>query len=128
MALTGTEGALESLLEALNEHPEASYSYGAYNIGSETYCDQEFRADALRLMNYISTMSLIRTKDFPALMSTLYIVDWYLWLTMLDQGKTGVYCGRVIFDTPIRDGITQNGKVPFSEAYEIVKKKHAQEL
>jgi len=119
------ENALESLLDTLERTPEASYSYGAYKIGSITQCNEKFNADELRKRNYISTMSLIRTKDFPGFDEKIQrFQDWDLWLTMLEQGKTGVYCGRIIFDTPLKDGITHNGKLTLFEAYNIIKDKH----
>jgi len=119
------ENALESLLEALERNPEASYSYGAYVMDGNVYCDQEFDEDLLLLTNYISTMSLIRTKDFPGFDESLgRFQDWDLWLTMLENGKKGVFCGEIIFDTDVRDGITHNGKVGIEEAFLKIKEKH----
>jgi glycosyltransferase involved in cell wall biosynthesis len=119
------EGAIEKLLETLEAHPEVSYSYGAYVMGGNVYCDQEFDPDLLLLSNYISTMSLIRTKDFPGFDESLdRFQDWDLWLTMLRDDKIGVFCGEIIFDTDIRDGITHNGKVSIEEAFLKIKDKH----
>jgi glycosyltransferase involved in cell wall biosynthesis len=119
------EGAVECLLETLISHPEASYAYGAYEMGGSRQCDMEFNADVLKLGNYISTMSLVRSADFPGFDEKIQrLQDWDLWLTMLEQGKTGIYCGRVIFDTPLKDGITQNGKMSWEDAFKIVKEKH----
>jgi len=119
------ENAVESLLEALESHPEASYSYGAYEMGGEMYCDMEFDDNVLRLSNFISTMSLVRTKDFPGFDENIKrFQDWDVWLTMLADNKKGVYCGRTIFDTKIRDGITYNGKVGIREAFIAIKAKH----
>lgn len=119
------ENAILRLYEALNSHPEASYSYGAYQMGGTTYCDVPFDPDLLRLSNYISTMSLIRTKDFPGFDENIKrFQDWDLWLTMLEDDKVGVYCDEVIFETKIRDGITYNGQVSIEEAFKAIKEKH----
>jgi len=118
-------GAIQSLLKTLEDNPEASYSYGMYEMGGHLYCDLDFDHNVLRLSNYISTMSLIRTKDFPGFDENIKrFQDWDLWLTMLEQGKIGISCGQVIFDTAIRDGITYNGKVGIEEAFMAIKNKH----
>jgi glycosyltransferase involved in cell wall biosynthesis len=117
--------ALESLYMTLQEHPEASYAYGAYLMGGNIYCNVEFNPDWLKLSNYISTMSLIRTKDFPGFDENIdRFQDWDLWLTMLEDDKVGVYCGEVIFDTDVKDGITHNSKISIEEAYKKIKEKH----
>lgn len=120
------ENALERLLEALESNPEASYSYGAYVMGGNVYCDQPFDEDLLLLTNYISTMSLIRTNDFPGFDESLgRFQDWDLYLNLLlNYDKKGVYCGEIIFDTDVRDGITHNGKVSIEEAYSKIKSKY----
>lgn len=118
------ENALEALLEVLQEHPEASYSYGAYYLGDELKCNQFYDAELLKRANFASTMSLIRRKDFPGFDESLKrFQDWDLWLTMAEQGKCGVHCGEIIFDTEVRDGITNNGP-DLKESWEIIKKKH----
>lgn len=119
------EGSIELLLQTLEDHPEASYAYGAYMLGDAILCNMDFDASVLKLFNYISTMSLIRTKDFPGFDENIKrFQDWDLWLTMLEEGKTGVYCGKVIFDTPIRDGITYNNPFGPYEALEVIRDKH----
>jgi glycosyltransferase involved in cell wall biosynthesis len=118
------EGAISSLLEALEEHPEASYSYGSYLMGGKLYCNQSFDPDVLKSHNYISTMSLIRASDFPGFDETVKrFQDWDLWLTMLERGKIGVHCGEIIFDTEIREGLTFNSDDPVKMA-QIIKDKH----
>jgi len=118
-------GAIESLLKTLERNPDASYAYGWYEMGGRYYCDLDFDPKILRLSNYISTMSLIRTKDFPGFDENIKrFQDWDLWLTMLEQGKEGVQCNKVIFDTAVRDGITYNGEVGINEAFMAIKNKH----
>lgn len=117
--------ALQVLYETLVAHPEASYSYGHYTINGDTFCNLDFDAERLRRWNYISTMSLIRTTDFPGFDEQIQrLQDWDLWLTMLEHGKVGVYCGRKIFSTrKTAAGITY-GSVPEEEARAIVRRKH----
>ena len=119
------ENGISSLLEALESHPEASYSYGAYQMDGEIYCDREFDPIALTETNYISTMSLIRTKDFPGFDENIKrFQDWDLWLTMLADGKYGVYCDEIIFDTEKKKGISYMNPEPIEEAYKAIRDKH----
>ena len=119
------ETGIQSLLDALQEEDNASYSYGGYKMGNLVQCNLEFRADRLQMFNYISTMSLIRTKDFSGFDEDIErLQDWDLWLTMLDEGKSGVYCGEIIFETKKKDGISYNGKIDLETAVNIIKAKH----
>lgn len=122
--------AFENLYHALYTNPQASYSYGWYEMNGKRYCDQPFNADLLRQKNYISTMSLIRKEDFLYFDPEIKrLQDWELWLTLLDNGKTGVYCEEKIFSTCVREGITfgKNGDTnpnAWREAERIVKRNH----
>ncbi len=116
---------IQSLLDTLLEHDGASYSYGAYEMAGHIQCDQEYNEFQLMEYNYISTMSLIRTKDFPGFDEEIKrFQDWDLWLTMMEADKRGVYCGEVVFDTPYKDGISKNGDMGLLEAVNIIKAKH----
>lgn len=118
-------GAIQSLLDTLLANPKCSYSYGAYEMDGQLYCWSNFDPEILKQTNYISTMSLIRTKDFPGFDENIKrFQDWDLWLTMLEQGKIGVNCGEVIFDTEVREGITHNGPVGIEEALNAIRIKH----
>lgn len=117
--------SLVALYATLSANPQASYAYGAYQMGGKTYCDQPFDADRLRQNNYISTMSLVRRKDFSGFDESIErLQDWDLWLTMLEQGKHGVYCGHTIFRTKHREGITFGSGIGWDEARAIVARKH----
>jgi hypothetical protein len=88
-------------------------------------CNVEFDAQRLRRHNFISTMSLVRRADHPGFDESLVRAqDWDLWLTMLEQGKVGVYCGRRIFRSAVRPGITYGGGTSWAKAVQIVKAKH----
>lgn len=115
------------LVAALDAHPEAAYSFGAYEMGGRIYCDHQFDAQALRKRNLASTMSLIRRPLFPGFDPEIKrLQDWDLWLTMAAKGHYGVHCGGApIFSTAVRQGgITYGGSVSYEEAFEVLKEKH----
>ncbi len=118
--------ALETLLKTLKMSPKASYSYGRYLLAGKIWSHEGFDARNLKDHNYISTMSLIRTKDLPEKPfdeSIKRLQDWDLWLTLLEQGKRGVYCEDLIFETDLKDGISHNG-YNYLDAILTVRKKH----
>jgi glycosyltransferase involved in cell wall biosynthesis len=124
-------GALESMVRALDANPMASYAYGAYRSNwrdpkqIRTIGQREFDPGLLRKRNYISTMSVIRAAAFPGFDESLKrYQDWDLWLTMLEQGKTGIYCGETIFETRLDRGGISFGSIPINEARAIIQRKH----
>ncbi|MFC1702920.1 glycosyltransferase family 2 protein [Patescibacteria group bacterium] len=89
---------LQKMVQALEDHPEASYAYVSFRFGFKTFKLWEFDADLLRKMNYIHTTSLIRREHFPGFdESVKRLQDWDLWLTMLEQGHVGVWVPEVLF-------------------------------
>jgi len=118
--------ALEWLMAALEANPTKAYSYGAYDGHGGVQCNREWDADALRVNNYISTMSLIRKEVFPGFDESIRrLQDWDLWLTLLEQGLGGVYCGGLIFVTkPRPNGITYGDSISYADAERLVKEKH----
>lgn len=117
--------ALLNLFNAMHEDSHASYAYGGYTIDGAPHSFMEFNADRLRQNNYISTMSLIWAEDFPGFDESLQrLQDWDLWLTMLERGKVGTYCGHKIFTTKRRSGITFGDGISWEEARAIVARKH----
>jgi glycosyltransferase involved in cell wall biosynthesis len=118
-------GAIAMLRRALDQHPEAAWSYGAYAIEGHVQCAVPWDPDRLRRSNYISTMSMVRRETFPGFDETIMrLQDWDLWLQMLAAGHRGVYCDSLVFTTELRDGITRNGPVDYDEAVRIVRRKH----
>lgn len=118
--------ALETLVSVLERTPKASYSYGRYKLGDVIWGHEAWDSARLKFGNYVTTMSLVRTKDLPNPPFDEKInrlQDWDLWLTMLEQGKRGVYVEDLIFTTPLKDGISHNG-MDYLDAMLIVKKKH----
>ena len=89
-------------------------------------------------MPYIHTTSLIRKKDFPGFDENIKrLQDWDLWLTMLEQGKRGIWIPKYLFT--VHPGGTMSKWMPkifvryfkrnkkvhsYLDAVEIVKKKH----
>lgn len=136
--------ALETFLSALSAHPGSSYAYSSFRFGWKTFRCGPFDADRLRKMNYISTASLIRREHFPRFDESLRrFQDWDLWLTMLEQGRIGVWVPESLFRAAVKQGgisawlpsfvyrIPWNSLgwrpkrvVRYEEAADIIRKKH----
>lgn len=92
--------ALEMMVNALNDNPNASYAYSSFYWGRKLFKLGEFNLDKLKAGPYIHTMSLIRRSDFPAGgwdENIKKLQDWDLWLTMLEQGKIGLWLPAALF-------------------------------
>lgn len=90
--------ALERLLDTLQKRPDASYAYSSFRFGWKKFPSFPFDAARLRAMPYIHTTSLIRREHFPGFDETIKrFQDWDLYLTMLEQGHTGVWVPEVLF-------------------------------
>ncbi len=98
--------AFQKLLAALSSSPPlakggdggVAYAYSSFQLGWKKMPSRTFDAEALKKCNYISTMSLIRRKDFAGFDESLKkFQDWDLWLTMLEQGKTGIFVPEILF-------------------------------
>jgi hypothetical protein len=85
---------------------------------------REFDISALRRQNYISTMSLVRASAFPGFDESLErLQDWDMFLTMVENGSTGVYVKDTNFIAFWLDtGITGNDN--WKSARDKVREKH----
>lgn len=92
--------AMEILLQTLEANPGVSYAYSSFLWGKKIFKLSEFNAEKLRTMPYIHTMSLIKRSDYPENGWDEQIKkfqDWDLWLTMLEQGKIGIFVPKILF-------------------------------
>ncbi|MBU4455557.1 glycosyltransferase family 2 protein [Patescibacteria group bacterium] len=132
--------ALKTMLNALKQHQEASYAFSSFLWGRKLFKLGPFDAEKLKKAPYIHTMSLIRREHFPASgwdESIKKLQDWDLWLTMLEQRRSGVWIDKVLFK--VQTGGTISSWLPsfaykfmpflpnvkkYKKAMEIIKKKH----
>lgn len=125
--ITWRPDGIQAMIDALRAHPEASYSYGSYLMGDRIQCTEPFDSETLKRRNFISTMTVIRRAYFPGFDDSIErLQDWALWLAMLHRGYVGVHCGRIVFETAVRDGITRGGNVTYENAYQTVRSKYLQ--
>ncbi|MCC7357268.1 glycosyltransferase family 2 protein [Candidatus Uhrbacteria bacterium] len=90
--------ALETFLQALEDHPEAEYAYANFRWGNRLFKSRTFDPDFLKQANYIHTSSLIRRTAFPGFDESLKkFQDWDVWLTMAKQGKIGVWIDKELY-------------------------------
>jgi glycosyltransferase involved in cell wall biosynthesis len=114
---------LQKMFDALQKHPQAAYAYSRFKFGWKRIKSEPFDADKLKKLNYIDVTSLIRRSalsspffqegaggvaDGPFDTSLKRFQDWDLWLTMLEQGKTGVFVPEVLYEKVVgdREGIS----------------------
>jgi len=132
--------ALEKLRLALEKNPLASYAYSSFNWGSKLFSVGVFDVEKLKSGPMIHTMALIRRTAMTPRgwdESIKKLQDWDLWLTMLDEGKTGVWVNEVLFT--VQPGGTISNWLPscaykylpflpavkkYKKALAIVKAKH----
>jgi len=89
---------LEKMLHALQKNPDASVEYANHYFGKKKMPGKHFSTKALQHNNYIHSTSLIRRKDVVRWDESLKrFQDWDLWLTMSEQGKTGVWIDEYLF-------------------------------
>lgn len=135
--------ALETLLAYLEVNPSASYAYSSFFWGKKLFKLSDFDSEKLKHMPYIHTMSLIKKEHFPKTgwdESIKKLQDWDLWLTMLEEGRIGVFVPQVLFY--ITPGGTISSWLPamsykllpflstvkkYKQAVKIIKEKHGLE-
>ena len=128
---------LGKMLTALENHPEASYTYSQFKFGFKIFKLWPFDEDKLRQMPYIHTTSLMRREDFPGFDPVIKrLQDWDLWLTMLENNKKGVFIPEILFQ--VKTGGSISTWLPsfvykfkwlpwvkkYNDAVKIIKEKH----
>ena len=101
----GRPKMLEKMLFALEQNPKASYAYSRYYFGWKKMKSHTFDPILLQKINYIDQTSLVRRTDLPAEgcdASLKRFQDWDLWLTMLENKKTGVLAPEVLYKKIVR--------------------------
>lgn len=132
--------ALEKMYQTLMANPISAYVYSSFLWGKKVFKLWPFDEKRLRQMPYIHTMALIRKDQFPLVgwdESIKKLQDWDLWLTMLEEGKTGCFIDEVLFKVTPVGGISSwlpacayklcpwlKEVKKYKEAMAIVKKKH----
>lgn len=130
---------LEEMKHALETNPEASFAYCSFRLGKKLFKLWPYDLEKLRQMPYITTTSLMRTAHFPGFDNLIKrLQDWDLWLTMAEQGRSGVWIDQVLFTT--QPGGTISSWLPsfayklmpwlkkvkqYKAAVEIIKQKHS---
>lgn len=115
----------EKMIMVLELNPLASFCYSAFIFGWKKFRALPYSAERLKKFNYISTMSIVRKKDFLGFDESLKrFQDWDLWLRMAKEGKKGLAWPEVLFNSPILKGGKSSGKRPEGEALQIIKNKH----
>lgn len=90
--------ALEKLLNSLKTNPQASYCYSSFRFGWKKFRLWPFDADRLRRQPYVHTSALVRRADFPGFDNQIKrLQDWDVWLTMLANGKVGLFYDDFLF-------------------------------
>lgn len=104
---------LERMKAALDAHPAAAYAYSDFFFGRKKMHAGPFDPARLRKANYITTTSLLRRYVFPGFDVRLRrFQDWDLWLTLLKQGKEGVYVSNAEHRHIDSYGGTMSGWLP----------------
>ncbi len=107
---------LQKMHDALTHNPTVSYSYSQFRFGWKKIKAQEFDADDLRQNNYVNTVSLIRRSALVEVFGSnnpwdenlKRFQDWDLFLTLLENNKTGVFVPEVLY------GVRVSGRIGIS--------------
>ena len=90
--------ALEKMKEVLDTNSEIAFVYSNFKWGSKIFNGIPFDEKSLKTRNYIHTSSLLRRSEFLRFDESLKkFQDWDLWLTMVSQGKKGLWVDSVLY-------------------------------
>jgi len=87
----------------------------------------EWDVEKLKNENYISTMSLIKVKDYPAEGFDEKLdrfQDWDLWLRMAENGKYGIHINETLFNAYYKEGNISSNPDNLHSAINIIRLKH----
>lgn len=89
---------LEKMYQALINNSGAAYAYSSFYFGFKKMLSQPFSAEKLKEQNYIDVTALIwRNQAVPFDQNIKRFQDWDLWLTMLEQNKTGIFVPEILY-------------------------------
>ncbi|MFH1366769.1 MAG: glycosyltransferase [Patescibacteria group bacterium] len=115
----------EKMIMVLELNPLASFCYSSFIFGRKKFRALSYSRQRLKKFNYISTMSMVKKKDFLDFDESLKrFQDWDLWLRMAKEDKKGLAWPEFLFYCPITKGGKSTGKKPEGEALQIIKNKH----
>ncbi len=89
--------ALQTMQEALSAQPNISFVYCSFKLDWKKFVCGPYNVDRLRREPYICTFALVRRTDFSGFDEKIKrFQDWDLWLTMMEQGKIGLWLDKVL--------------------------------
>lgn len=93
---------LQKMWQALEGHSEASYAYSQFRFGWKKIKCRPFDGEALKLINFIDTTSLLRREAAAPFDESLKrFQDWDLWLTLMEKGKTGIFVPEDLYQKKV---------------------------
>ncbi len=113
-----TTEMITRLFAALESTKTAAFAYGNLSIGAKKMPARAYDIAALQKQNFIAIAALIRRSAAVPFDETLTrFQDWDMWLTMAEQGKTGVWVDKYLYRVETR-GSTMSAWLP-SFAYRV---------
>lgn len=134
------KNALNTMLNSLRNNKNTAYVYSNFYWGKKLFKLFPFNAKKLKEMPYIHTTSLIKKEDLPLDPwdeNIKKLQDWDLWLTMLENDKSGLWIDKTLFK--VYTGGTMSDWLPsfvyklcpflpkvkkYNKAIKIIKNKH----
>ncbi|RJR32170.1 glycosyltransferase family 2 protein [Candidatus Parcubacteria bacterium] len=93
----------------LEKNSNKSFCYTSFTYGWKKFKLWNFDILKLKQGPYIHTTSLILRKHFPGFDENIKrFQDWDLWLTMLENGHTGIWLPEYLFKIMTRNGRISN--------------------